>query len=114
MRNGDLFIPQKMWVKSEKRFLSFEEMGKVDMFYAYDSNCRRDGIELVHNSSDEIVSVVMEMNQRLDGSWQPEGDDEALQNRFRDILFSFHHQRSYGLPVRVGAEFLRQNVELLN
>jgi hypothetical protein len=52
------------------------------------------------------------MNQRLDGTWQGSEEDEELQRRFR-ALYSPDHM-GYGLPGRIGAEFLRQHANLLD
>jgi len=113
LRNGDLFIPKKVWVIAEKRLLTFPEMLKADIRYSYEDNCHRDGMELVHNTPEEIAAVVSEMNRRLDGTWSPSDEDEDLQRRFKEMLFSYQHPKSYGLPVRIGAEFLRQHADLL-
>ncbi|MBL4818139.1 MAG: TIGR04372 family glycosyltransferase [Deltaproteobacteria bacterium] len=44
------------------------------------------GIELIENSPKEICDVVIEMAERLDGSWKHHEDDEALQRRFWEIF----------------------------
>ena len=39
-------------------------------------------IKLKENTPNEICDITMEMVSRLDGSWNPEPDDDYLQNRF--------------------------------
>ena len=82
------------------------------MRYTYESNCHRDGIELVHNTPEEIAAVVHEMNERLDGTWQPTDEDEELHRRF-DALYSPGHY-GYGMPGKIGTLFLRQYKDLLD
>jgi putative glycosyltransferase (TIGR04372 family) len=119
LREGDLFIPKKLWVIAEKRLLTFREMLAAYVDYSYASACRRDGIELVHNTPDEIAAVVLEMEERLAGTWVPQGDDEELWQRL-DALYQpgpYGHGKpgayGYGMPGRMGAEFLRENRHLL-
>jgi len=87
-------------------------MLSAGMRFSYESNCRNDGVELVHNTPDEISEVVQEMNQRLDGTWQTRDEDEELQQRFDNLYLPEHY--GYGLPGRIGAQFLHKNKELLD
>ncbi|MBI2357460.1 MAG: TIGR04372 family glycosyltransferase, partial [Deltaproteobacteria bacterium] len=111
LRPVDLFIPKKLWVISEKRFLSFREMIESGMRYYYESKCRSDGIELIHNTPEEICAVVEETCRRLDGTWVSGREDEELQRRF-DALYLPKHS-GYGMPGRIGAQFLRDHKGLL-
>ena len=65
----------------------------------------------MNNTPEEILALTREMNDRIDGGWVGEGGDEELQRRFSDIYHPGH--RSHGFPSKVGAEFLRQNQDLL-
>ena len=110
-RKEDLFIPSKLFLIEEKRLFTFREMMELCDYYSYESYCIRDGVQLVHNTPEEIADVVLEMNHRLDGTWQSSDEDEELQRRF-DALYEPHHI-GYGLSSRIGAEFLRQHADLL-
>ena len=58
-----------------------------------------------------MTSLVMEMEARLKGTWQTTEDDEDLQRRFWSL---FEDNEYHGeICSRIGAEFLRQNRELL-
>jgi len=124
LRADDLFIPKKLWLISEKRLLTFREMLAVGPLYMYQANCLRDGIELVHNTPDEISAVVLEMEQRLNGAWKSSEEDEELQHRFKSLYpprvslrVDERHdffKPNVRIPGRIGAEFLRQYVHLLN
>ena len=111
LRQGDLFIPKMVWLIAEKRFLTFKEMLTAHMRYTYASNCRRDGVELLHSTPGQIAAVVREMNERLDGTWCETEEDQELQRRFSSLYTP--DQYGYGMPGRIGAEFLRQHAELL-
>jgi putative glycosyltransferase (TIGR04372 family) len=107
----DLFILQRLWNISEKRFLSFSEMLATRMRYSFEGNCRADNIELVHNSTEEIQVVVEEMVQRLQGIWKTNEEDELLQKRFNDLYTPDYY--GHGMKGRIGAAFLRQNQSLI-
>lgn len=69
------------------------------------------GIELIENTSDEVLDVSMEMHQRLNNTWETTDEDEVLQKRFWD---TFPKSELHGeFLARIGADFLRQNRELL-
>ena len=112
VREGDLCIPNKLWVKSENRYLKFRERLEVAAQYSFENNCINDGIEIVHNSPEELALVVDEMNKRLDGTWETSADDEKLQDRYNS-LFKGHHM-GYGLPSRIGMDFLQRHAYLLD
>jgi putative glycosyltransferase (TIGR04372 family) len=71
-------------------------------------------IELIENSPEEIRDVVIEMIERLDGTWLSVKDDEALQTRFWK-LFDKNSIDVQGKPLhreihaRYGANYLREN-----
>lgn len=108
----DLFIPKKLWHTGKKRFLTFRETieSKVESFQRSEHYSEAD-IELVENTSDEILALTKEMHQRLEGTWVMTEEDEELQRRFRAVYAPGH--RSHRFPSRIGAEFIRQNRELL-
>lgn len=72
------------------------------------------GIELIENTPEEIRDVVIEMAERLNGTWRPHEDDETLQREFWKI-FPTDAVNDRGVPIhgeiriRYGAGFLRQN-----
>jgi putative glycosyltransferase (TIGR04372 family) len=74
-----------------------------------------EGIKLIENNPGEIRDVVSEMVERLNGTWQPHEDDEALQRRFWEIFPTDAADAYQGRPLhgeiraRFGAHFLRNN-----
>ena len=76
-------------------------------------------VHLVVNTPEEIRDVVVEMAERLAGTWQPHPDDEALQRRFWEIFPTdavdvFQRRPLHGeIRARFGAAFLRDHREWL-
>jgi len=108
----DIFIPKKLWLRRERRFLTFSEMldpkiGRIFCTEDYD----RAGIEAVENTAEEITSLALEMDQRLNGKWRADDGDEELQKRFWALFKPGRSDRIF--LSRIGAGFLRQNKELL-
>lgn len=108
-----LFIPKKLWLRKERRFLSFSEILRSEIGnFLYSYQYEKSGIDVIENTSEEIKDVVMEMDKRLAGTWRPSDEDEELQCRFWSL---FKQNKLHGkITARIGSEFLRQNKELLN
>ena len=72
------------------------------------------GIQVIENTPEEIRDVVVEMAERLSGTWLAHEDDEVFQRKFWEI-FPTDAKRADGIPVngeiraRFGAAFLRNN-----
>jgi putative glycosyltransferase (TIGR04372 family) len=103
-RNTGRFIPYSALIARglNADWLTLDELDKLD----------REGIEFVDNTSDEILELVREMNQRLDGAWRPGADDDALMQQFRAIWPATCFDGSE-FPGRVSAAFLRENRGLI-
>ena len=109
--NG-IIIPKKLYLRKEQRFLSFGEIIGSGIGSASDREFFENlGIELIENTPEEIMLATLEMEERLQGTWEATEEDEELQQRFRELF------DSYGLKnpgVRIGANFLRDNKFLLD
>ena len=107
-----LFIPKKLWVTADKRFMAFREMieSGADRFFR-NEQYEKLGVEVLENSPEEIASLVIEMDESLNGTWHYVEEDRALQERFWSILNPNKFNKTLGL--RIGTEFLRKNQELL-
>ena len=109
---GSLFIPKKLWLRDERRFLTFREIldsgaGRFLRNELYEQL----GVEVMENTPEEVTALAVEMDERLKGTWQTTEEDEELQRRFWS-LFKPNELNGVFLS-RIGAEFLRQNRELL-
>ena len=109
---GDLCIPKRLWLRGERRFLTFREIfhrgiGRFLRSVEYE----RAGIEPVENTPEEITALAVEMDERLEGTWQPDQEDEELQQRFWALFPASETNQTFRL--RIGAAFLRQHRRLL-
>lgn len=108
-----LFIPKKIWLRKQRRFLTFGEMLRQGWKGAkrQAQRYRELGVDIVENTAEEISATVQEMDERLKGTWPTSCKDEELQERFRSL---FRTSKPQGrIVARIGAQFLRQNQELL-
>ena len=107
-----LFIYKKHWIKSEKRFMKVKELfdSGVSRFFRTDQY-EKNGIEVINNSPKEIQDVVDEQEQRLNGTWKENDEDNELQKIF---WAHFKHSKYHGvIRSRIGANFLRENKNLI-
>ena len=84
-------------------------------FSSYASEFDAKGINLIENTPEEILDVVMEMEKRLNGNWQTEREDKELQDSFwdifpADVVNPYNDMPYHGeIRGRFGAAFLRKN-----
>jgi putative glycosyltransferase (TIGR04372 family) len=111
--DSNLFIVKKYWHIKEKRLLPFKQIFAMgaDLWTSTDE-FKDGGLEVVEHTADEILALTKEMYGVYKGTWVYSEEDEELQNRYR-ALFPPGHQ-CIGFGSRMGAEFLRQNRELLD
>ncbi len=115
-----LFILKKLWLKTERRLLTFPEairsgVGRFMRTHLFEE-C---GIELVDNTAEEITELALEMDERLTGRWLATEEDEELQRRFWTMFTTTSTQHASllrGGPIRarIGTAFLRHHRELLD
>jgi len=86
-------------------------------FYLHTKNYEDSGIKLIENTPEEILDVVIEMLERLNGTWIPHIDDDTLQKKFWDIFPSEAVHYEYPLHGKIlgryGAQLLRNNQKWL-
>ena len=92
--------------------MTFSEIMNCE-FHDSDSNelVARMNLELIENTPEEIRAVTIEMDERINGTWDTTEEDEELQQRFWDL---FGPDKLKSLDLRIGAKYLRDNQELLN
>ena len=109
---NNLSIFKKYWLKKEKRFMTFREIflsraGRYLQTHEFIEH----GIELIENTPEEITALAIEMDERLNGTWQTTEEDEELQRRFWAL---FPTSELHGVfRARIGADFLLQNRDWL-
>ena len=110
---SDIFIFQKVWMRSENRVATISEMLKMRSEYSDERHQGRLGVELIKNTADEILSACNEMNSRIDGTWISTPQDEELQQKYLDLVIKYSDQPTWRGGGRVGTQFLRDNQDLL-
>jgi putative glycosyltransferase (TIGR04372 family) len=107
-----LFIPKKLWLRQERRMLTFSEILKSGIGrFLFSQEYEKLNIEVINNTQDEITALAVEMEQRLKGEYRDSQEGEDLQKSFWS-LFKFNDMNGL-FRSRIGAEFLRQNRELV-
>lgn len=107
----DISIP-KLLRDPHGRLLTFAEiLESAAGDYRYSALYEAAGLAPVENTAEEILGLVREMLDRLDGIWSAVPEDDELQRRFTSLLRPGHY--AYGAASRVGADFLRRHANLL-
>jgi putative glycosyltransferase (TIGR04372 family) len=109
---GDLLVLQRVWLERENRFATFKEMLLMPG-YSEEKHQERLGVRLVKNTVDEIMAVCDEMNARIDGTWVTTEEDEELQRRYQELIVKYSNKPEWNGGGRIGAQFLRENQDLL-
>ena len=108
-----ILTSKKHFIRGENRFMTFNEIFEsgADTFWHSD-NYEAMGIDLLDSSPEEIAAVVLEMKERLEGTWKNTYEEEKLQRQFWEI---FPKTKYHGeIRSRIGADFLLQQKELLH
>jgi putative glycosyltransferase (TIGR04372 family) len=108
----DLSIQKLLYSDQEKRLLQFAEILNSPIGdFRYAKLYEDAYLEPLENNAEEIRAVVVEMLDRLEGTYEPAPEDEVLQRRFMSLFRPGHY--AYGTAARVGADFLRRHRDLL-
>jgi len=110
---GCLVIPKKLWRREEQRSMTFREFLETGPeTFPGPIHFENIGVDVVESTPEEIIAVAVEMDDRLKGTWKATEEDRHLQQRFWSLL-KLNDSNEKFRP-RMGAEFLRQNRELLD
>jgi len=111
---NSMFVPKKLWSRKEQRVLTFREIFKEDLSYIYSSHeFAARGIDVVDNTPEEIFAATCEMDDRLNGRWIESDSDRELQKMFWSI-FRADPKLHGKMRIRIGSDFLKDNIDLLN
>ena len=109
----DLGIPKLLWSENEQRHLGFREILDSPIGdFRFSELYREHGLRPVENSAEDVLDLVLEMTDRIDGRLTYTSQDEALQAHFKALLKPGH--MSYGAASRVGRSFLTKYAYLLD
>lgn len=114
-----LAITKHHFSAQENRELTLHEIFSNGVGYCTsNSEYQSKGVRLVDNTPEEILDVVIEMAERLEGVWSPREDDDVLQRKFWEI-FPADAVGDNGAPLHgeiracYGADFLQNNLRWL-
>lgn len=119
----DLYIPKKYYDIHKKSYLSLREIAKVEQLVLIDGRgYEKYGIEFIDNTAEEILDATEEMLLRLEGQWQDTEEDIKYYNEYKRIMkeinvLSKENKRNLwgeGIPYRISARYLRNNIYLLD
>jgi len=103
----------------DDRELTLREIFERDLGFFYrTSDYESTGLRLIENTPEEIRDIVIELIERVNGTWRPQEDDEALQRKFWEIYpTDSKTEEGYQLHGEIrshfGAGFLRNNRDWL-
>ena len=110
------FLIKNLWCLEEKRFLTISQMLEKGLFGAsLSSDFIKRNLEVIENSSEDIVDFVLEIDMRIKGKWEPLISDNDLQKRFNQILQNAMFKKGIQYSnVRLGSSFLNRHQNILN
>jgi putative glycosyltransferase (TIGR04372 family) len=114
--NPTPFILKRAWHKGQGRLLSIREFYESGLAYAAHTHLYEEkGVDLICNTAEDVNDLAIEIDERLKGHWQPQDDDDALQQQFWDIIRHYSPNNSGRIiKARIGAAFLRKHSDLIS
>ena len=113
-------ITKHHYLIAENRELNLSEIFTRGLgLWMNTSDYESKGVELIENTPEEIRDVVIEMVERITGTWRLDEDDDVLQRRVWEIFPVDAVDAPQGCPLhgeiraRIGANFLRNNRDWL-
>ncbi len=110
----NVYLPKKLIWKSDGRFMGLKDhirtgaIGFTSMSPYHDL-----GVEIVDNTSEEIVNAVLEMEGRMSGNWKETAEDVELQkvfwNQFKTWSDFSESLGSVRPESKISAFFLQEN-----
>ena len=114
--NKHLLITKHHIHKKYKKKLTLSEIFSFNVSLALDSKIYEiNSVELKENTPEEIKDIVIEMDERLNGSWNETEEDRLLQKKFWSIFNNNIKKLNLEKPLhgkiksKFGAKFLREN-----
>ena len=97
IKNNEIFIPKTIKYKASGLEVAFktqiEKIGKIPIEFGL---CPEEilndlGMEIIDNTSGQILELVKEMFSRMDGSWVVSNAYLHKRQEYQDILNYYHH-----------------------
>lgn len=101
----DLHIPKKFYSKSKKRLLNLYEMitinNKCDR---YTELYNRERIEVIDNTEEEILQATIEMNEKLNHTWETTEEEKQCMDKYWQIIELWRSRHPDSWPRRHASE----------
>ena len=120
----DLHIPKKYYSRRKGRLLNLHEVIAVsNRCLTYTENYLKEDIVLIDNTEDEILHAVMEINAKIDGTWEVSEAEKKCNDKYWLIMRSWErkHRQSYTnrypytmYEVPISYSYLKNNMYLLD
>ena len=119
---NSVLLTKHLYSKKKRKFLSLRELMKYDPYSMIKrTSLREKGIEVVENSSKEILESVKEMTYRVQKKWKVTKHEKNLKKRFNEIFdLSMINSKSqlkfHGNQIRgnISYYFIKKNKYWLN
>ncbi|MFM9970238.1 MAG: TIGR04372 family glycosyltransferase [Burkholderiales bacterium] len=107
----DLSIPKLIRSKYDQRLLTIDEiLGTPVANYRIGGEFEKSGLELLENTAEDILGLVVEMLDRLEGKKNLDANMRSAQSRFRSKLR--YGDYCYGASSNIAARFLASHREV--
>ena len=117
LSNRDLWMPKKIWIKNEKKFMKFSDMFSMNLMHGSinDNYLISNNLEVVDNSDEDIFNAVTEMNSLVDSNLDITDKDDWLWNKFKAIVLEKCNDSHVirNSKSRISPHFLMRNEDLL-
>lgn len=118
-RSDDIYVPKKVYSKKINRILNFVEMWDAEM--AANANIlhyyQDQELEFIECSQEEIREAIIEMNEKIDGTYMENEQEKELQKRYHVLLNNWIEKHgyysSYFLHCNISGSFIKKNEFLL-
>lgn len=109
---ADVSILKLIWSDRLSRYLTFPEIfSSLVANYRFAKLFTEDGLRVDENTEDDLRELVVEMLDRVAGSYNEMSEERALQKQFFSLLRPWHY--GHGAAGRIGARFLERHRDLL-
>jgi putative glycosyltransferase (TIGR04372 family) len=110
------FLIKNLWCLEENKFLTISQMIEKGLFgVSLSSDFAQKNIEVVENSSEDIVDFVFEIDRRLKAKWEQLPEDEFLQKKLNQILQKSMLKKGIEHSnIRLGSTFLNKYQNILD
>jgi len=108
---SDVSIPKLVRSTPQNRYLTFGEIfGRSIANYRFTQLFAENRLTVEENSEEDLRDLVVEMFDRIDGSYSETAEDRARQSRFSALLRPDHY--CFGTASRIGSRFLASHENL--